>query len=71
MNLEKIMEEKNAVLDAVTKKCQKLEAENKRLLKLFDFILNECDWEENRGNKGDNRIGKACRKAQEAVDDSV
>ena len=43
----------------------KAEAENQRLLKLFDFILNECDWEENRGNKGDDRIGKACRKARQ------
>ena len=31
MNLEKLMEEKNAVLETITEKCQKLEAENQKL----------------------------------------
>jgi len=35
-----------------------------RLATDLDFILNECDWEENAfGKSGDNRIGTVCKEA--------
>jgi len=35
-----------------------------RLATALDFILNECDWEENSfGKSGDNRIGTVCKEA--------
>jgi prefoldin subunit 5 len=40
MNLEKLMEEKNAVLEVITEKCQKLEAENKRLRETLEGIIS-------------------------------
>jgi cell shape-determining protein MreC len=76
MNLEKIMKEKNAVLEAVTKKCQKLESENKQLrdaLQWYSKTVGNCN---RRGTEGDvarqrlaKDVGKRADEALEAEDE--
>jgi hypothetical protein len=52
----------------------RLEAENRKLrgqlvgcAYMFDFIRDECDWEEGQDCTGDERIGDVCLKASERI----